>query len=161
MSQYTPKDIERFWSKVDILSDSDVCWNWRLSCTDSGYGQIRFHGPKQMAHRTAWEMTYGDIPAGLLVCHHCDNPRCCNPNHLFLGTAKDNAQDMVKKGRNAHNLPKDNRGENNGRHKLTLEQAQEICERWARGIESYRVLAQAYGVSKSTIAHVVRRDSWS
>lgn len=97
-----PIHSDRFWSKVDRTGTG--CWLWLASLTGAGYGQFWLNGRREGAHRVAWELTYGPIPDGLLVCHDCpdgDNPRCVNPAHLFLGTTKDNADDMVAKGRGA------------------------------------------------------------
>lgn len=92
------KRISLFWSSVDKKSDND-CWNWtRGRSSQLGYGSFKL-GNEQYTHRLAWELTNGKIPEGLCVCHHCDNPLCCNPNHLFLGTVKDNMQDRDMKGR--------------------------------------------------------------
>jgi hypothetical protein len=97
---------ERLWSRVDIRGPND-CWEWKGKCSAGGYGRIRIGGggsPESAASRVAWIITNGDIPEGLFVCHRCDNPPCCNPAHLFLGTAQDNVADMVAKGRN-HKRP--------------------------------------------------------
>lgn len=87
---------DRFWSLVD-KKNTLLCWNWR------GYhrrtGSITLGRKKILSNRATWLITYGRIPKGLLVLHKCDNPICCNPHHLFLGTQKDNIQDAVKKGR--------------------------------------------------------------
>jgi hypothetical protein len=85
---------EEFWEWVDIRGDDD-CWEWKRSRFPDGYGQVNH----TVAHRIAWEMTNGPIPEGLWVLHKCDNPPCCNPNHLFLGTVKDNVHDAMRKGR--------------------------------------------------------------
>jgi hypothetical protein len=93
---------ERFWPKVRKGPD---CWLW-AACTANGYGTIGSggkHGHQLLAHRVAWEMAYGPIPPGLCVLHHCDNRLCVRHGHLFLGTHKDNTQDMMAKGRHRGN----------------------------------------------------------
>jgi len=85
---------ERFWCGVK-RGEPDECWPWTRSLSPKGYGRVRGRN----AHRVAYELTYGPIPPGMFVCHTCDNPPCCNPAHLFLGTYLDNIADMVAKKR--------------------------------------------------------------
>jgi hypothetical protein len=97
----------RLWSKIDRSGGESSCWPWiakSVSATDGvfEYGIFRFNNKTQRAHRVAWQLTHGPIPDGLFVCHKCDNPRCCNPSHFFLGTPKDNHDDMLAKGRIGH-----------------------------------------------------------
>lgn len=87
----------RFWNKAKILSD-DECWIWTDFILPSGYGQFRIGDKKYRAHRVAWEYTYGEIEEGKLVLHKCDNKRCVNPNHLYIGTHCDNMIDIVDRG---------------------------------------------------------------
>ena len=90
---------ERFWCKV---TRAIGCWTWAGSKTRQGYGCIGSGGkyaPVVKAHRVSWELNRGPIPQGLCVLHHCDNPSCVNPNHLFLGTVRDNWNDAITKGR--------------------------------------------------------------
>lgn len=86
-----------FWSKVIRLGPEE-CWNWKAGCFDTGYGAFRFNGKQAKASRIAWIFTNGDIPKNLYVLHHCDNKKCCNPSHLFLGTNGDNIRDYISKG---------------------------------------------------------------
>ncbi len=99
---------ERFWSRVEKTA---TCWNWTGGRTSNGYGTIRKGGRSERVSRVIWEWFNGPIPAGMLVCHHCDNRVCVNLEHLFLGTHKDNAMDMMKKGRHVPAL-----GDRNGTH---------------------------------------------
>ena len=109
-----------FWSKVDKRGPDD-CWEWTGAISTSGYGHIGLDGKARRGHRVAWQLTNGGIPDGLCCCHHCDNRKCCNPNHLFLGTVADNNRDCEEKGRGNHP-----RGENHGRAKLTVMDVQFI-----------------------------------
>jgi hypothetical protein len=93
----------RFWPKV---RKDRGCWVWTGATTTTGYGRLS----GQPAHRLSWEIHHGPIPAGLFVCHRCDNPGCVRPDHLFLGTHEANMADMVAKGRHVGNGPKRHRG---------------------------------------------------
>ena len=91
----------RFWAKVDMRSE-DECWPWKAAPRrkDEGYGAFYFEGRQQPASKIAWILTNGrPVPDGLVVCHSCDNPPCCNPNHLWVGTRIDNDKDRIAKGR--------------------------------------------------------------
>ena len=140
----------RFWSFVDERG-SDDCWEWQGACHEQGYGLYGVRGPHLMrAHRVAWELHHGqEIPEGLLVCHTCDNPSCCNPAHLFLGTDADNSRDMMEKGRNR---------KNRFHHtKLTEDQVREIRRLHAEGGWTQEQLGLRYGVHYTTIGNIVRR----
>lgn len=97
-----PLTAAHLWSKVTIPEaprHEDLCWNWRGS-TAKGYGQIKAEGRVMRAHRLAFELVKGEVPEGLFVLHSCDNPLCCNPKHLRVGTHQDNMDDKTARGRN-------------------------------------------------------------
>jgi hypothetical protein len=96
-----PIYLDRIRSKIlnNIIKDEKGCWNWSKSKSKSGYGAIHFRDQKMRAHRVSYLVFVGEVPLGQLVCHKCANPLCVNPEHLFLGTHKDNSRDMVNKKR--------------------------------------------------------------
>lgn len=135
-----------FWSRVDIQSP-EACWEWIGSRTTRGYGQ--FYIPElgtKSAHRIAYTLVCGDIPEGLLVCHSCDNPPCCNPTHLWTGTWKDNSQDMLNKNRHRATY-------NGGRRpKLADEAITELRARYFSDPEvSVNDLLEEYSISRATL----------
>jgi len=91
-----PSFEDAFWSKVDRTGD---CWIWQSSRFATGYGRVTYQGKSAYSHRVSWTLTNGEIPNGFHVCHHCDNPPCVRPDHLFLGTPLDNMRDRDRKGR--------------------------------------------------------------
>lgn len=143
----------RFWEKVQ---KTDTCWIWLGAIDNVGYGSIRINGQTFRSHRVSYELKYGSIPNNdLCVLHRCDNRRCVNPDHLFLGTKKDNTFDMINKGRAIH--PK---GIDCSSHKLSENQVLEIRMRYANG-ESTRKITKDYPVSASTIWAIVTMKKWS
>ena len=118
-----------------------------------GYGRLRRGGRQPLAHDVAWELIYGPVPPGMKVLHRCDNPPCCKPADLFLGTQGDNVRDMVAKGRHRVRAW----GEHHGHARLTEADVLEIRRRRALG-ESYRVLGEAFGVNPQTAWNVVNSD---
>ena len=150
----TVEMLERFWSKVDIGA-TDKCWEWMSYKNVLGYGRFHTAGKHHLAHRLSWKFTYGDIPGGMCVCHHCDNPSCVNPRHLFLGTPKDNRRDAIRKGR----VP--SRGEKNNRSKLTENDVREIRKRLAQGELSQRDIGNEFGVSNQTVSNIKLGKNWN
>ena len=154
------KHIDRFWAKVE-KKDKDSCWEWTAYRDKDGYGQLGFIGKSPWkAHRISWFLHSGEIPAGMLICHHCDNPGCVNPNHLFLGTQTDNLQDASKKGRVKNNY-KILVGEDNGSAKLTKEQVLSIRNEYENmNKKNKKKLARKYKVDPKTISNIVNRKNW-
>jgi len=144
---------EKFWCHVDVRSDSE-CWNWKATIQYKGYGMFNLNKHPEGAHRVAWRLTNGEIPDGLLVCHHCDNPKCCNPSHLFLGTVKDNYEDMVNKGREIVL-----RGINHGMAKLDPQKIQEM-KKLREGGKTYADIGKKYGVTAPAARYAIIGVTW-
>lgn len=154
-SDFTTKDITRFWSKVAKSDDPDACWEWTATKSKRGYGRIRINGKLIATHRIAYELANDCISSDLYVCHHCDNPSCCNPNHLFLGTHTDNMHDMYSKQRRTQ------RGESNGNSKLNWNEVRYIRKKYAEGGTIYRTLAEQFKVSISAIKDIISHRNWN
>ena len=144
-------------SPVDFIVDEETgCWNWQGARRENdGYGQRWKDGKLQHVHRLAWEEKNGPIPDGLCALHHCDNPQCANPDHIFLGTRADNNADKERKGRARHA-----RGERCGAAKLTEADVRTIRATHDRGGVTCAALAKEYKVSAVLISMVVRRVAW-
>lgn len=167
----TPQD---FWRNVDRRNLAG-CWPWLLAVDDHGYGRVRYHQHEWKAPRLAWTLTHGD-PGDSSVLHHCDNPLCCNPSHLFLGTQSDNMRDSSQKGRHPRNangyLPSGERhharsrpevmarGERNASAKLTADDVRSIRRARDAQLGTLRGLALKYGVTKGTINFIAKRKTW-
>jgi hypothetical protein len=141
---FSPAD---FWAQVDKSGD---CWIWLGAPWTKGYGRAFYQGQTWRAHRLAYSLTYGIIPKGLVVCHRCDTRLCVRPDHLFLGSIRDNHRDAMRKGRNSS-------GEIHGSAKLTQADVLAIQQSHERS----GVLAQRYGVDRTTIGRARYGRSWS
>ena len=145
---------EKFLSK--LAATPTGCSEWNGARQKDGYGILTFHRQSWLAHRLAWTLANGEIPAGKYICHDCDNPPCCNPAHLFVGTQVENMADMREKGRRK-NI---NNGSDNGRAKLTREAVDAIRKEYANGGVTQKELATLYGVNQTNISMLLRRVSW-
>lgn len=130
------------------------CWEWTRTLNNQGYGVTWLNGRRTSAHRAAWVLAHGPIPAGRWVLHSCDNPPCCNPDHLWLGTPRDNQRDCISKGRKAFAV-----GSAASMAKLTEGQIPEVRARCASG-ETQTAVARDLGVTRGTIYKILHRECW-
>lgn len=147
----------RFWKHVEKRGE-DECWEWvgAKKNTKSGYGSLWDNEAKKsrLVHRVSYEIAHGEIPAGKVVMHKCDNPKCVNPKHLMVGTGKQNVEDRARKGRSARNIFF---GEQNPKSKITLEQAKFIKAHTEMG---HKQIADMWGVSPNCIRSVRIGRTW-
>lgn len=146
--------LDSFLDKLIVLEDG--CWEWSHSRNSEGYGNIWVDKKCKKAHRVSYELHFGPIPEGLLVCHHCDNPPCCNPDHLFLGTDADNTQDKVNKGRMV-----DNTGTNNPSAVLIEREIRQIHDLVLYSPLTQEEIAASYFVSKGHINNIKAGRCWA
>jgi hypothetical protein len=142
---------QRFWNMV---RKTDDCWEWLGATNTFGYGKLNVDHKIVPAHRFSWEIHFGSISDGLWVLHKCDNPPCCNPAHLFLGTCADNHKDMVEKRRSTI-------GERNPQARLTEALVLRIRAEYRQHGVSHVQLAKKYGVSAGTIDDLLAERTWS
>jgi hypothetical protein len=158
MTEHGATLVYRFWAKVNkngpiVRPELGPCWIWiGGSGTQGRYGEIRVNGKMELTHIISWQLAGFELPDGADVCHECDNGLCIRPDHLFLGNAKTNSQDMISKGRDPH-------GEHSGRAKLTEVQVMDIIESLNGGV-NYLEIAEVYGVSPKTISHIKTGYRW-
>jgi hypothetical protein len=147
---------ERFWNHIDVKSSND-CWNWKMRKDNDGYGRTQLFYPniykKTGAHQIAWILSGNKIEDNQMIRHMCNNPSCCNPNHLNVGTAKDNALDCVNSGRTMV-------GSKNPSSKLTEQDVKEIKQELANGKKLGAMLGRKYGVSKVIISDIKHNKTW-
>jgi len=145
----------QFWMRAQKTEDANECWIWCSTKDRNGYGIFSFGGEVYRAHRIAYELSNGAFPARMLVCHYCDNPACVNPNHLFIGTQKENMSDCASKGRKPSFC-----GEKNSRHKVTALQVEQIRREYSRGGVTQKELGCKYGISRGGLARIIRGATW-
>lgn len=148
------KTLDYFENRAWV-DEATGCWNWKQGRFSNGYGAFSECGRTRKAHRGAWEAVNGPIPEGMLICHHCDNPQCVNPEHLFLGTGADNMNDKVRKGR--ANAP---RGSQHHKSKLTEHDVSIIKMLLDLGVQGQR-LATLYDAHKMTISNIKTGRRWT
>lgn len=152
---------DRFWSKVQVAGPSD-CWEWKAYRNKAGYGVFGWTNKTTLAHRTAWGLEFGEIPEGMCVCHTCDNPACCNPSHLFLGTHRDNMGDCQKKGRHSWsaNKPATRVSPTQGNFKLNEWQVVGAMSRWLMG-HSGAQISRDLGVVPECVYAICNGVRWA
>ena len=144
---------QHFKSKLRLDVETG-CHEWTGGKIKTGYGRLRWKERNHLTHRVAFTLAKGEIPEGLYVLHRCDNPSCCNPDHLFLGDQFQNMADMISKGRQHNRL-----GSKNSCAKLTEDDVREIRRLKADGVKQVR-LAERFGVSTVAISLIVLRKKW-
>ena len=147
-----PKAFMEWVEKIPF----STCWYWMGGSNRAGYGLVRHEGKHTLAHRASYMIHKGPVPNDLFVCHSCDEPSCVNPDHLWLGTHRDNHQDMMNKGRHGY---RPHLGEANGRSRLTEEQVREIRARREAG-EKLLSIATDYGLSDARVSEICLLRTW-
>ena len=158
MSKKRESLVDRFWAK--FKRPQKGCWEWTGAKDPNGYGNIEEgHGSKSCrtvhyAHRLSWKLFNGPIPDEMRVLHKCDNPLCVRPDHLFLGTQKDNLADCKNKGRNA-------KGEKNGHAKLRQKDIDKIRELGCSGKYTQRQLSNKFRIDQAQISRIISNLAWT
>ncbi len=159
MSKYVPRPRrdwrDRFWGKV-AKAGPDECWNWQGAISKNGYGSFALHSKPVTASRVAYWVATGVYPEKSLVLHTCDNRKCCNPAHLYLGDVKQNSRDMVERGRHKTGPVK---GEQNGNAKLSETDVLEIKRQIAAGGKN-QAIADRFGVTHQMISKIRCGHFW-
>lgn len=154
--------MQRFWSKV---SKTDSCWLWTGERSQFGHGRFLYNSVRVGAHRFSYETFVGPIPDGMFVCHKCDVPQCVNPEHLFVGTQKENIQDCVRKGRwvqaklKAQHPEWCARGEQAGNSALKTEQALTALSMLLCGV-TLKIVGETFGITQATASQIRSGKTW-
>lgn len=159
----TNYDKARFWARVGV-GKPNSCWYWDNPTHEFGYGWFGINGENKLAHRVAKIIWDGEEKEGMQVLHSCDNPACCNPNHLRWGTQEENIQDCVDRGRKTDpprnsSLPPVMRGEDNPSSVMSWSKVRDLRRDWSKG-EKGRYLSDKYGISISTVYQIVNYRTW-
>lgn len=143
---------DRFWSKVGKSVEPNACWPWVAGIFPSGYGAFTMpDGSCRRAHRVAWTLDKGD-PGELFVLHKCDNRKCCNPGHLYVGTHDDNMKDKTERS--------SYRGEIHHKSKMTEDSVRELRTRYSNGGITLKELGAEYGINKASVRSIVNLEHW-
>lgn len=164
-------DSDRFWGKVSLTANQDLCWKWEAGKDQDGYGKFKIFGSNYRSHRISYYLFNNVDPKELKVCHKCDNPVCVNPFHLFLGTNAENIKDRDIKGRQncgkgknhwtAVSPEKIRRGVDNPACKYTEEDILKMVEMKKSGEYTNREIAEAFGCPKTYIRQIMVGERWS
>lgn len=152
------RTVARFWEKV---TRTDGCWLWTEWCNHDGYGRFWAYGKLVTASRFVYEITYGPIPEGMNVLHHCDMPPCVRPEHLYLGTQAKNMADMRERGRERYTGPnRIHRGVDHHAARLSEEQVRSLRTQYAAGA-SFVELSRLFSISETQAARIAQRKNWA
>jgi hypothetical protein len=150
------KDLDRFWAKVN---KTDSCWLWIAAKNNKGYGRFKFETKFYSSHIISYKLHNTDYDPTKFVCHRCDTPSCCNPNHLFLGTQSENMLDCSAKGRD-NSQAKGAKGETNGKARLTEQDVISIKTRMKNGERTCNIIRDYTHVHKATIKYIKSGKTW-
>ena len=157
MSPIKPASRNQLFFRKFLIDSVENCWEWLGTKSSSGYGNLNYYKDgrqvTESAHRTMWQICFGNIPDGMFICHSCDNPPCVNPYHLFIGTPAENSRDRDSKRR----LPV---GEDHHNSKLSVGNVLEIRELYVTGNYTQVKLGEMFSVSRVNIFDIVHRNIW-
>jgi len=153
---------ERFWKRIKT-GNPDECWPWSGAHNEHGYGSVCKDGVLRKAHRVAWELTFGKIPEGKWVLHKCDNPPCCNPNHLYIGTIVENTKDAIERKRfrsGDQHWMKKHIGSANPNTKLKEETVRLVLLEASQKLLNANQISKKFNIPRTTLRRIIDRVTW-